>query len=479
MDAHSLTARLLAASVVLIYGCNGTGTNDVSAANTAPAQTVASESAARASCGDGSLVETALQGQVPLADRKNGRNLLGYRCNLERVGQYQGEGASWVNPSIDHCAYMATSFSGIPSKKSQGVQVIDVSDISNPVLSTHLTSPAFLQGPWESMKISASRGLIAGSAVGPISGVGFVDVYDISKDCAKPVLLNSFSGNLTLPGNLLGHEGNWSPDGKTYWANGGAPGMITAIDMSTPSNPKILYTGLATPTNHGLEFSPDGNRMYLSTINPTGLSIIDTSSIQNRAAVPMLTQLGSVTWNINGNSQQSSYVTYQGKPYVLAIDEASAGAARFIDVSDDKNPKVVSFVKLEIHLDKQADVRKADTANNGLFGYEGHYCSFDRKVDPTALACSFFQSGVRVFDVRNPLVPKEIAYYNPPPQAGKAAQLPGSEHTAPVTGQGADLSTDWCSSPPRFVGADQLWVTCQDNGFMVLKFTNRVYPLSP
>jgi hypothetical protein len=40
----------------------------------------------------------------------------------------------------------------------------------------------------------------------------------------------------------------------------------------------------------------------------------------------------------------------------------------------------------------------------------------------------------------------------------------------------ADLSTDWCTSPPRFVG-DQLWVACQDNGFMVLRFTNGVYPL--
>ena len=36
----------------------------------------------------------------------------------------------------------------------------------------------------------------------------------------------------------------------------------------------------------------------------------------------------------------------------------------------------------------------------------------------------------------------------------------------------ADLTADYCSSPPRFVGKDQLWVSCQDNGFMTLRFTN-------
>ena len=39
------------------------------------------------------------------------------------------------------------------------------------------------------------------------------------------------------------------------------------------------------------------------------------------------------------------------------------------------------------------------------------------------------------------------------------------------------LTADWCSSPPSFEPNDELWVVCQDNGFMALKFTNGVYPL--
>jgi hypothetical protein len=38
------------------------------------------------------------------------------------------------------------------------------------------------------------------------------------------------------------------------------------------------------------------------------------------------------------------------------------------------------------------------------------------------------------------------------------------------------LNADWCSSPPAIVGT-QIWATCQDNGFMVLQFTNHAYPI--
>lgn len=79
--------------------------------------------------------------------------------------------------------------------------------------------------------------------------------------------------------------------------------------------------------------------------------------------------------------------------------------------------------------------------------------------------------------IREPGAPREIAYYNPPAQVGRNAELTGSEHASNPALSGA-LTADWCSSPPRFVG-NQLWVTCQDNGFMALRFTNRSYPLGP
>ena len=281
--------------------------------------------------------------------------------------------------------------------------------------------------------------------------VAFFDVYDIKTECAHPKLLNSIGGtDGSIPANVIGHEGGWSPDGMTYWSTSLFGGSITAIDVSDPTLPHILYTGYTSLANHGFSLSNDGNRLYMGNAIPEGLIIFDTSAIQNRSPVPpppVLPQIGSVTWTDGAVGQHTIPITYGGQPYLVYVDEGGAGAARIIDIGDETAPRVISKLKLEIHMPDKADMRSADTANNGFFGYEGHYCEVDRNDDPTALACGYFQSGVRVFDIRDPMKPHEVAYYNPPGQVGKNAELTGSEHAR----GGADLSTDWCSSPPRFV----------------------------
>jgi hypothetical protein len=447
----------------------------------------------RANCGPGSLPESGLQGQVPLADRNSGRSTRGYRCNLELLGRYQGEGASWVSQSYADCAYMSTRFPS--AAKSPGVQVIDVSDPRSPRLAGTLTSPAML-GPWESLKVNVRRGLLAAiSAPSPVgNGVGFFAVYDIKGDCRRPRLLSSVSTtDLGAPANVLGHEGNWSPDGKTYWGTGLSAGVITAIDVSDPTQPRILYTGSTGIINHGFGVSDDGNRLYIAEIGnfagattgqglgaadvePNGLKIFDVSDIQARRPAPQIRELGHVYWTDGAIGQHAIPITYGGRPYVVFVDESGQGAARIIDISDEANPRIVSKLKLEIQMPQYASQRAADTADAGSFGYEGHYCDVDQEADPTALACGYFQSGVRVFDIRDPYHPREIAYYNPPAQVGKSNELQSSEHANNPALSASKLTADYCSSPPRFVGDDQLWVTCQDNGFMALRFTNGAWP---
>ncbi|HVT34163.1 MAG TPA: hypothetical protein VHE37_01160 [Nevskiaceae bacterium] len=439
----------------------------------------------RAVCGANSLPETDIQGRVSIDDRSSGRSQQGYRCNLELVGQYQGQGTTWVSQSYKNCAYHSQTFPTSLQGPSPGVQVVDVSDPKHPVLAGTLTSPAFLGNTWESLKVNEARGLLAGVQVGIGEGAVFFDVYDIGTDCLHPKLLNSVGPTqLSIPADSIGHEGNWSPDGNTYWSTSLAGGIVTAIDVSDPALPRALFVGNAGIVNHGFELSADGNRLYLANVAPEGLDILDVSEIQSRKLAPQMHKLGSVTWTDGSTGQHSIPVSWNGKPYLVFVDEGGNGAARIIDISDETAPVVVSKLKLEIHMPEYAEQRTADLAGNGSFGYEGHYCTVDRRENPTAIACGYFQSGVRVFDVRDPMNPHEIAYYNPPAQVGKSAQLTGSEHAngllqvyAP-----ANLTADWCSSPPRFVeqadGERQLWVTCQDNGFMVLKFTNGSYPVA-
>jgi len=489
-----------------------------------------------AQCGAGSMPQDGLDGEVPLADRLDGRSSRGYSCNLKLIGQYQGEGASWVSQSYGKCAYVSTRWPN--TEASPGVQVINVSDPSHPTLAGTLTSPAML-GPWESLKVNAKRGLLAAAFGGPVVGDGAFDVYDIKTDCLKPRLLGSVSAtdlyqqvlgvlngglagltNLPTdfgPQTLLGHEGNWSPDGDTYWVSGLGFDWLTAIDVSNPAQPKVIWSGSSGVIDHGFSLSDNGDTLYMAqvgnaaeaftgiapnavadSLNPNGLAIFNVSAIQSRTPNATIQEIGHVYWTDGAVGQMSIPISYGNHPYLVFADEADEGGVRIIDIANPEQPRVVSKLKLQIQMPQNLAVAQRDAKGSGFFTYDSHYCAVDREEDPTSLACGYFDSGIRVFDIRNPLKPAEVAYYNPPAQLGKNNQLKGSEHAGgPLvvslndSENGGDigqprlqaasgapiLNADWCSSPPAFVG-DQLWVTCQDNGFMVLQFTNGVYPVT-
>ncbi|TAK75831.1 MAG: hypothetical protein EPO12_17900 [Aquabacterium sp.] len=488
-DKAALRRILAHAGIGLMACCAMTGAAhaaDAAVASVPPAQ-----------CGAGSRPETALQGQVPAADRISGRSRLGYSCNLSLTGQYQGEGASLVSAVAGRCAYVPTAYGGIRKKQFQGVQVIDVSDPARPQRVASLDTRAFHVGTWESLKTSPAGNLLAGAGVGILYGTNKLDLYDVS-DCTRPRLLNKDAGGTdSLPVDNLAHEAEWSPDGRTYWIASNAAGLLSAIDVSDPAKPRnIYYGGSSIFLNHGMSFNADGTRMYLASMFPAGLVVLDVSDIQlRRGGTPRVRQLARLKWDDGSISQQATSVSYRGRPYVIVADESGSngtnGAVRIIDVSDERNPKVVSVIRLEIQQKQHLEARRQDLAGDGLFSYDAHYCSVDGRNDPTALACGYFNSGIRVFDIVDPLKPREIAYFNPPAQTGRNARLPASDHAGmPALGtldgvpqatdssglKLADLSADWCPSPPRFVNG-QLWVSCQDNGFMVLDFTNGVYPI--
>ena len=416
-----------------------------------------------AECGPGARPEPALQGQVPIEDRESGRSTEGYECNLELIGQHRhGEGATWQFDWYEDCAYYGTLDTPTRATKS-GAVVVDASDPANPVESAVLDTPA-MNDPHESLKVNERRGLLA--AV-DLDNLGF-DVYDISKDCAKPELLSS------VEVENLGHEGEWAPDGLTYYGSG-SDGYY-AIDVSDPANPTQItsYEPAGGGVGHGLSISDDGNRGYfINALPATGFIVADTSQVQERADGAQIRELSRIHWPDGTIGQHTIPVTIQGRPHIISVDEGGRGAARIVDMSNEAAPTVVSKLKLEVHLPQhEAATQPEWQANGGLpiFTYDGHYCSVDRYSEPTALACGYFESGIRVFDIRDPHEPKEIAYYNPP--AITDEPLPASSHFG-------DHTADRCAAQVRLLpSARQLWTQCQDNEFLSLEFTNGAYPLS-
>src|SRR5262252_2527256 len=171
MGAHSDPLRavflaLFALLPLLGVGCSGTS-NPVPWTGPVP----------KATCGPGDRTESGLQGQTTPAERSNSGSDGGYNCNLELVGQYQGEGAkSQGGPAyLDNCAYYDTNNTTL--QQHRGVVVIDASDPAHPRPSTFLNDLVMLD-PHETLKANAGRKLLAGAQnMGP----GFA-VYDLSAD---------------------------------------------------------------------------------------------------------------------------------------------------------------------------------------------------------------------------------------------------------------------------------------------------------
>jgi hypothetical protein len=433
----------------------------------------------RADCGPGSDPEPGLQGRVA-ADAPGRAD--GFRCNTELAGEEGVSGGFKVLRYVDaaghECAFYDTtlmfptnvlSLSGQPT----GVAVLDMSDPAKPVRTDTLVTPA-MQTPHESLELNERRGLLAAVTGNAIAYPGAVDVYDVSKDCRRPELQS-----VTATGGF-GHESGFAPDGNTFYVTSISTGEVTAIDLADPKAPKVVWSG--SYKSHGLMVSDDGNRLYLAmgagSFAGDGLLILDSSEVQARRPNPQVREVGRLKWPEVTIPQVAIPVTIGGRPFAVEVDEFSAGedgeatqhgirvgAARIIDLADEANPKVVSNLRLDVH---QPEHREAIRDDPGTFspvqGYAAHYCNVPRRDDPGIVACSFILSGLRVFDIRDPYHPKELAYFVAPP--------------APSSRSGGE-ATNYAMSRPAFnPERSEIWYSDGNAGFYNVRLTNGVWPFS-
>ena len=432
----------------------------------------------RAECGPGSKPEPSIQGRVPKEEVDSGRADDGYWCNLTRVGQIGQTGGFKVLRYVDEngheCAFYDTTLL-FPtnafnlSADPTGVAVLDMSDPSKPVRTTTLVTPA-MQTPHESVNLSVQRGILAAVMGNPAFAPGVVDVYDVSKDCRRPELKAS------APVGYLGHESGMAPDGLTFYATSIGTGDVTAVDLTNPSVPVPIWHG--SYDSHGMTVSDDGNRGYLAA--GSGLIILDLSEIQARKPNPQVREISRLTWPDMTIPQVAHPVTIKGKPYLVEVDEYSegdddslashgpqVGAARIIDISDETKPRVVSNIRLEVHnREHRAGLENDYGAKFQAQGYAAHYCSVPQRVEPGIFACSMILSGLRVFDIRNPEKPKEIAYHVAPPS-----------HVSETGMTYIDEKSNYAMSQPAFVPERrEIWYSDGTSGFYALRLDEKQWP---
>lgn len=441
-------------------------------------------------CGPNDRPEST-QGRVPLGDFASGQAAKGYTCNASKVSQVGsatgGTGASggyrvfrYVDAAGTECAFFDTTLlfpaNALAAGSETGVWVLNMSNSASPVHTATLSTPA-MQSPHESLSLNTERGLLGAVFANPAVHIGQFDLYDVSQDCSHPVLKSS------LPLGVLGHEGSFSKDGLTYYSSSLYGHTIDAIDVTDPAFPSVIWAS-SKWNIHGLNLSDDGKTLYFAdkgsvgvpgngSLTP-GLTILDVSQVQARVLNPQVSEISHLTWPHVGTPQTDLPITIGGHAYLVEIDEFGSqnnvGAARIIDIANPAVPKVVSNIRLAVNnLDHQSDgVQSKDpNATNSLSGYTGHYCGVPREVEPTIVACSFILSGLRVFDIRDPLHPVEIAYFNQPSTEMKPGAGP-----VPYGQQGS-----YAMSQPSFdLASHDVWYSDGNSGFYVVHIADSVWP---
>lgn len=469
----------------------------------------------KANCGPRDRPEAGLQGETTYEERFSGDSELGYTCNLRLVGHYTGEGAySQDGPAYaGDCAYVGTD-NDTPLQEHHGVEVVDVSNPRHPQPTAYLDDTAAALDPHETLQTNERRNLLV---VAQDDGPGFA-VYDVS-DCRHPVL----KANILLPGSHA-HKGNFAPDGKTYYvgqSNRGIGGFMYVVDLTDPSHPRELPTWqfLGDGRPHGLWFNPkgfepgvpEGTRLYAgqpgefgdtgSSIGPDGLVIEDISDYQFRRPDPQIRIISKLFWTDQGQAEDMYPVKIAGHPYLVSTDEGGGasgeggwpaacarGASPFgypqiIDVADETKPAIVAKLMLQVNDPTNCSKLLRTTPpdfpgsvpgtnlpdESGTNNYSNERCTADRPMHATMLACTFQNAGLRVFDVRDPYHPREIAYYKPP--AVRTAFRPSSGSWAP----GVDRTVDKIAGYVRWHRVRgrrwELWTVSDGNGLQVLRFT--------
>lgn len=429
-------------------------------------------------CGALDQPETGVQGDVPLADQRSGRAREGYSCGLSLVGANTLGGRSG-NANMawsGDCAYVA----------GNGIAVVDVADPLHPVQVRTLHGPGSdatletlhaVDAPDRSILVAGRYSLYYDVLGG---GTGSVDVYDVA-DCRNPVRLSTIEFPLGV------HNLTLSADGRRVWTT--LP--VQAADLTDPARP--VYQGnledalRATGVFH-LEYAhevrptPDGTRVYLGgqIVGEEELLVVDLNGWPNGQP--------TVVGSIAGPGHSIVPATVGGRAYLLHSDESIVGPLSngclpaavtpaggpaeplLTDITDPSAPFDAGALRLEINQPEHC----LDAIASGVDG-SAHYQDVDDPDDTTFAMVSMWNSGLRIFDVRDPANPVEVAYFNPGLyDVGPASGAPGTGGLADFIGYAnRGLDTAWAHVRYR-ADTGQIWLTTRAGGFWVLELQPQV-----
>jgi hypothetical protein len=310
----------------------------------------------------------------------------------------------------------------------RGWSVLDVTDPAAPRYCTYVPGP---ENSWTIQIQVADAKMITGleriapgwgGADGEPCTEGFF-IFDVSQP-TQPKQIGHFKTGST------GTHRNFYDGGNLVHAAAGAPGLTgkiyRSVDITDPASPREIgrfslpeqESGAVT---NGLKFSChgpahiEGNRAYLSYGDGGGI-ILDVTDMSQPTLVSQLAFRG-----ITATQGIHTYLPLPRRKIALINDEAirengdeNLNLAGIADISDERRPRMLSLFPLP-EPPPESELRNFyDKA--GRFGPHNHHHSNHQPCleDRDDLAyLTYFNAGLRVYDIRDARQPKEIAYFIP------------------------------------------------------------------
>lgn len=435
-------------------------------------------------------LEPGLQGQSLPADQPGSVLALPYTKGVRVVGHepIQGRDSNLQLSWVDHCAYVSSSspkFLGWAEKAEPatfGVAVIDVSDPRAPRQVGLLRDRGSLYAS-ETIHAVTARGrkVLAAGSYGAKDDQAYTDIYDVS-DCAHP----KHMAEIKWPESV--HTLTLSPNGKRLYGTRIEPfngkGGIDVVDISDMAHPHYIGKFEATRPDgssyqfaaHEISISPDERRVYAGVIGSQGgdlnigvttrfpsretfgpdaggIYIFDNSDLAQGKPDPKMRLIGTA---VHGGWHSVMPANIGGVPHLVGGGELTAcpGAwPKIVNIADERKPFVEGEIRLAMNHPESCPEQSArEKAGGGITPDAGtatiHFNDVDSATDTRLGLINFLWAGLRIFDIRKPSMPQEVAYFKPGDGCG------GHVRYLPKTGA--------------------IWLACAASGFWVLQLTPEV-----
>lgn len=429
----------------------------------------------------GQSVSTDAPGQVLAVPYSKGVRVIGHEALGARDSNLQ---LAWV----DHCAYVSSTspkmlfWGAKAAPESYGVAVIDVRDPRAPKQTGLLRDRGSLYASETLHAVTApGRKILAAGSYGAKDDQAYTDLYDVS-DCAHP----RHVAEIKWPESV--HTLTLSPNGKRLYATRIEPftgkGGIDVEDISDLAHPRYIGKFQVTrPDGTGYEFaphemsiSPDERRLYVGVIGSRGgdlnqhvttkfpsretmgpdaggIYIIDNSDLALGRTDPKMRLIGTAE---HGGWHSVMRARIGGVSYLVGGGEllgCPGSWPKIVNIADETHPFVQGEIRLAMnHAENCPAMNAAQQATTGITSAPGtatiHFNDVDSATDTRLGLINFLWAGLRIFDIRNPASPAEVAYFKPGDGCG------GHVRYMPKTGD--------------------IWLACQTSGFWVLQLSPAV-----